>query len=67
MLTRENIDRKVADDEEKWAKGNKRRNGSELTSTEEEKLLLEDSRMVNREMVNTKSIKKVCNLRRTSK
>ena len=67
MLTRENIDKKVADDEEKCAKGNRRRKDNELTRTEEEKLLLEDNRMVKSEMVNTKSIKKVCNLRRTSK
>ena len=67
MLTRENIDKNVAEDEEKCAKGNSRRKGKELTSTEEENLLFDDNKMVNNEMVNTKSIKKVCSLRRTSK
>lgn len=67
MLTSEKIERKVADDEEKWANGSNRRKGKELMRRDDEKLVLDERRMVSKEMVSTKSIRKVCSLRRTSK
>lgn len=67
MLTNENIDKNVADDDEKCVNGNSRRNGIELIIFVVDGFDVVDINIVNIEIVITKSIKNVCNFSRTSK
>ena len=66
-MTNENIDKNVADDDEKCVNGNSWRNGIELIIFVVDGFDVVDINIVNIDIVITKSIKNVCNLRRTSK